>query len=326
MSRLRTDGKKLFINAGTLFIFLAGLLIALYPSISSRWNSIRSARLSSDYTQKMTSGENLEEYKQMIAEAQKYNTTLFVPSVPDAFSIRDGIEDKEYENLLNLNGDGMMGYVEIPVIKVELPVFHYTKEDVLLKGAGHLLGSALPVGGERSHCVISAHRGLPNAEMFSNLNLMEEGDRFYFHILNETFAYEVDQILEVMPTEVDSLSTVEGKDYATLVTCTPYGVNTHRLLVRGHRVPYSAELHSEDQSSAQRKDPFRILFQILSVLAGLAISAVFISIQTVMSKKRRTSVEDTLLKDTPENEDNRSGTVEQDQDINSIQEHDEKQR
>ena len=129
-----------------------------------------------------------------------------------------------------------------------------------------------------------------------------------------------------MPTEVDSLSTVEGKDFATLVTCTPYGVNTHRLLVRGHRVPYSAELHSEDQSSAQRKDPLRILFQILSVLAGLAISAVFISIQTVMSKKRRTSVEDALLKDTPENEDNRSGTVEQDQDINSIQEHDEKQR
>ena len=303
MSRLRTDGKKLFINAGTLFIFLAGLLIALYPAISSRWNSIRSARLIGDYTQKMTSGENLEEYKQMIAEAQKYNTTLFVPSVPDAFSIRDGIEDKEI-----------------------LPIFHYTKEDVLLKGAGHLLGSALPVGGERSHCVISAHRGLPNAEMFSNLNLMKEGDRFYFHILNETFAYEVDQILEVMPTEVDSLSTVEGKDFATLVTCTPYGVNTHRLLVRGHRVPYSAELHSEDQSSAQRKDPLRILFQILSVLAGLAISAVFISIQTVMSKKRRTSVEDALLKDTPENEDNRSGTVEQDQDINSIQEHDEKQR
>ena len=287
MSRIRKGQNRLFINIGFLIVFLIGLLIALYPTISSRWNSYRNFRLISEYREDIKTDDRQNIYDKLIDQAREYNQRLYVPSVPDAFSIRDGIRDQEYESLLNVHEDGMMGYVEIPVIKVELPVYHYTTEEVLRQGAGHLLGSALPVGGNRSHCVISAHRGLPNAVMFTDLNLVEEGDRFYFHVLNQTLAYEVDQILEVLPTEVESLSAVNGKDYATLITCTPYGVNTHRLLVRGHRIEYSEAVHVEDQTVSERRDPNRLLYQVLSVIAGLAISGIIITIQAVIGRRKK---------------------------------------
>ena len=287
MSRLGTDGRKILTNILFIFAFLAGLLIALYPAISSKWNEMRSARLISQYEDKVSDDSWQKEMEKMIAAAQAYNESLFVPAVPDAFSTRAGVRDEEYEGLLNLAGDGMMGYVDIPVIGVRIPVYHYTTDDVLLQGAGHLLGSALPVGGDRSHCVVSAHRGLPNAVMFTDLNLLKDGDRFYFHVLHDTFAYQVDQILEVLPTEVESLAAVKGEDLTTLVTCTPYGINTRRLLVRGHRIPFEENIYKEDQMTVERRNPHHILFQFLSILAGVAISAAFIRFRILINKGRK---------------------------------------
>lgn len=267
--------KKLIRNIAFAVFFLIGMGITFYPMISSRWNQYRESLLVTEYMEQVNANAGSEYYKQMIETAQAYNQTLDVPSVPDAFSIREGIQDKEYEALLNDSGSGLIGTVEIPVIKVNIPVYHYTNSTSLEKGAGHLLGSALPVGGESTHCVISAHRGLPNQKLFTDLNLVEAGDVFYFHVLDQTFAYEVDQILTVEPSQVESLSVVYGKDYATLVTCTPYAVNTHRLLVRGHRIPYSDEEYEEVVKTAvPRSDKNYMLMQALCVVIGVVIAVI----------------------------------------------------
>ena len=218
-----------------VIIFIAGLLILLYPTISDRWNRYRDDQLKSEYAQTVTTLDRDDREKEFQA-ASLYNKTLIGLPVPDAFSIRESRKDEEYESLLNVNGDSMMGYVTIPSINVSLPIYHYTTGEVLEKGAGHLAGSSLPTGGESTHTVISAHRGLPSAKMFTDINLLEKGDIFQFHILDQLLTYEVDQIREVDPDETSDLEIIEGKDYATLLTCTPYGINTRRLLVRGHRV------------------------------------------------------------------------------------------
>lgn len=174
----------------------------------------------------------------MLESAKKYNAKLTGVIREDAFSLTDrksGSQDSEYMNLLNVNG--IIGYVEIPSIDVYLQIYHTTSQDVLQKGAGHLEGSALPVGGLGTHTVITAHRGLPQAKLFTDLDQLQIGDYFCFHVLGETLAYQVDQIKVVEPTDTEPLNAVPGKDYATLMTCTPYGINSHRLLVRGIRVP-----------------------------------------------------------------------------------------
>lgn len=271
-------------------IFLTGLLIAVYPYIAYRWNARRDEKLIAGYTKTYTEGGETdweEDCAERIREAQAYNQSLYVPSVPDAFSIRDGVRDPVYEAYLNPQGSGMMGYVEIPAIEVELPIYHYTTDSVLNQGAGHLLGSALPVGGEGTHCVISAHRGLANARMFTDLNLLREGDRFYFHILDQVFAYEVDQILVVEPTEVDALKAFEGEDLATLVTCTPYAVNTHRLLVRGHRIPYSEETIALERQEAPRSDTNYLAAQALCVAAGIGIAWLIVALIQLFGRKKK---------------------------------------
>lgn len=285
-------GSKGFTKKRLIFavVFLAGLLIAVYPYIAFRWNAWRDSKLIAGYTETFKEGNPEEteiEYEKMIREAQFYNRGLSVPTVPDAFSIRDGIEDPEYESLLDPQGTGMMGYIEIPVIEVELPIYHYTTDSVLKKGAGHLLGSALPVGGVKTHCVVSAHRGLANSKMFTDLNLLREGDRFYFHILNQVFAYEVDQILVVEPTEVDSLRAFEGEDLATLVTCTPYAVNTHRLLVRGHRVDFDEEVAVQERQEAHRNDTNYLLMQALCVVIGIVLAFIIVSVMRLHGKRSR---------------------------------------
>lgn len=171
-------------NIGLVLLFLVGLSILLYPTVSSKWNAYRANQLISNYTG-MIKNDTDEELNAMIQKAYNYNETLQKEAVPDAFSMRDGIKDDVYESLLNLNSDGMMGYIELPSIDITLPIYHYTTEDVLKKGVGHLLGSSLPVGGKSTHSVLSAHRGLPSAELFTNLNLLEKGDYFLLHILNQ---------------------------------------------------------------------------------------------------------------------------------------------
>ena len=256
---MRKNKKKNYIGLGLLF--LIGLSILLYPMISDAWNKHRDNLLISKYSSSVSSNNNSEELDSMWKAAEKYNEQIKQESVPDAFSVRDGEKDSTYESLLNLNGDGMMGYVEIPVIDVKIPIYHYTTDESLEKGAGHLFGSSLPVGGESTHAILSAHRGLPSAKLFTDLNLVKEGDVFYLHILNQTLAYEVDQIQTVLPDQTESLAITEGKDYVTLVTCTPYAVNTHRLLVRGSRTVYVEEEESNETipQKLAKTDPKKVL-------------------------------------------------------------------
>lgn len=181
-----------------------------------------------------------EDCDRLRAAAAEYNQNLFLSG--SHYEMTDE-QLEEYESLLNVSGDGVMGYVEIPAIDCRLPIYHGTGEDVLQVAAGHLEWTSLPVGGENTHCVISGHRGLPSAKLFTQLDQLQEGDLFYLYVLDETLAYEVDQIVTVLPDELEELEITQGADYCTLFTCTPYGINSHRLLVRGHRVevPETAE-------------------------------------------------------------------------------------
>lgn len=253
---------------------LIGLAVLLYPPVSMKWNSYRQSRLVSAYEQEVNDSQSQARNIEQVTAAQKYNQTLFAPAVPDAFAIRNGVRDAFYEKLLNISGNGMIGHIDIPAIKVDLPIYHYTTPEVLEKGAGHLLGSALPVGGTSTHSVISAHRGLPTAIMFTNLDRLEPGDHFYYHVLGQVFAYEVDQIQTVKPSELDSLKAATGEDLSTLVTCTPYGVNSHRLLVRGHRIPYSETVLEEDVAHSHSSISYKRL--LISVLIGLAASGLIL--------------------------------------------------
>ena len=210
----------------------AGLCLLLYPSVSDWWNSMHSSRAVANYTEEV---EALDEgkYDEMLSAASEYNEGLL--SRATDYALTEG-QEAEYESLLDLDGSGVMGYIEIPSINVSLPIYHGTSDSVLQVGVGHLEWSSLPVGGDGTHCVLSGHRGLPSAKLFTNLDRLVEGDRFTIRVLGESLVYEVDQVLIVEPDDVSALAVVEGRDLCTLVTCTPYGINSHRLLVRGHRV------------------------------------------------------------------------------------------
>ena len=215
-----------------LVALLAGLSLLLYPFLADYWNSMHQSRAIATYMNAVTELDN-NDYEGMLEEAQAYNDAL--PGNPDRF-LPSEEEHQRYENLLSISGDGIIGYVEIPSIHVSLPFYHGTDEDILQVAAGHIEGSSLPVGGEGTHCVISGHRGLPSARLFTDIDQLTEGDIFTLLVLDETLTYEVDQIRIVEPEDISLLEIEEGKDLCTLVTCTPYGVNSHRLLVRGHRV------------------------------------------------------------------------------------------
>ena len=215
-----------------ILIFITGLAVMAYPTVSDYWNSFHSSRAIMSYTEAV-SGMSDEEYDRLYAAAEAYNDRIHNRANP--FLVSDE-EKADYESLLNVGGNGIMGYIEIPSIKVSLPIYHGTSESVLQVAVGHLEWTSLPVGGTSTHCVLSGHRGLPSAKLFTDLDRLVEGDRFLLYILDEVLTYEVDQILIVLPEDVSALQLVDGQDYCTLVTCTPYGINTHRLLVRGHRV------------------------------------------------------------------------------------------
>ena len=215
-----------------VFILLIGLSLLLYPSVSDYWNSFHQTRAIATYAENVAKLDN-NQYDQLWEEARAYNEALCFRSNPYYLSEE---QKAQYESLLDVSGLGVMGYIEIPEIDVSLPIYHGTEESVLQIAVGHLEWSSLPVGGMSTHCVLSGHRGLPSAKLFTNLDKLREGDTFLLRVLDEVLTYEVDQILIVEPQEIDALKIVEGKDYCTLVTCTPYGINTHRLLVRGHRI------------------------------------------------------------------------------------------
>lgn len=215
-----------------ILVFLAGLSLLLYPTVSDYWNSLHQSRAITQYAEQVAELDN-DVYEQLWADAHSYNQTLLDKA--DRYEMTDE-EQAEYESLLNVSGNGIIGYIEISKIGCSLPIYHGTDEAVLQIAVGHIEGSSLPVGGESTHAVLSGHRGLPSAKLFTDLDKLVTGDTFVLRILDETLTYEVDQILIVEPYEMNALEIEEGKDYCTLVTCTPYGINTHRLLVRGHRV------------------------------------------------------------------------------------------
>lgn len=214
-----------------VLIFLLGLSLLLYPSVSDYWNSFHQTRAIATYAEEVAN-LNRDLYDEIWAAADLYNASL--TDRDNAYLLSDA-QKEEYQQLLNVSGLGVMGYIEIPGIDCSLPIYHGTEESVLQIAVGHLEWTSLPVGGESTHCVLSGHRGLPSAKLFTNLDRLEVGDLFMLRILDEVLTYEVDQILIVEPQDTEALQIVEGMDYCTLVTCTPYGINTHRLLVRGHR-------------------------------------------------------------------------------------------
>lgn len=224
--------KSSFVTAILIAAFFIGALLLLYPTISDFWNSFHQSRAIASYAEQVA---DLDEnaYDRLWEDARIYNKTL--GDRMNRFVMAEE-QKKAYAALLNIADNGVMGYIEIPKVRCNLPIYHGTDEAVLQVAIGHVPGSSLPVGGESTHCVLSGHRGLPSAKLFTNLDELETGDVFMLRVLDETLTYEVDQIRTVLPNELGDLAIVEGEDYCTLVTCTPYGINSHRLLVRGHRV------------------------------------------------------------------------------------------
>ncbi len=269
-------------------LFLAGLSLLLYPLVSNEWNEYRQSKLISTYDEAVAEQEaaGTIDYITEKNQALDYNEALKPYILPDSFAAAKDSEeaDEEYMSCLNLTGDGMMGYVEIPKIQVKLPIFHTTGEKILETAAGHLEGSSLPVGGEGNHAVISAHRGLPSAALFTDLDRLTEGDCFLLYILDDVLCYKVDQVSVVEPEDTSALAAEDGKDLVTLLTCTPYGVNSHRLLVRGYRVPYE-EVEDETVAASDFLGPSLHTNYLLWVIVGLAATGIFIFLLYLYDKK-----------------------------------------
>ena len=223
--------KRNWITPFLILILLVGLSLLLYPTVSDYWNSFHQSRAIASYAEDVAKLDTVQ-YDDLWKAAKKYNEALAKGDIN--YVLKDEQKEK-YESLLNVSGTGVMGYIEIPSINCSLPIYHGTDEAALQIAVGHLEWTSLPTGGESTHCVLSGHRGLPSAKLFTDLDRLVEGDIFVLRVLDEVLTYEVDQILIVEPEETEALQIEKGKDYCTLVTCTPYGINTHRLLVRGHR-------------------------------------------------------------------------------------------
>ena len=256
-----------------ILIFLVGLSVMLYPSVSDAVNRKHQSRAVAGYAEEVEQLSDAD-YQTYFDAADAYNRQL--NTTPNAFYKPDLVSG--YAQTLDISGTGIMGYLTIPKISVELPIYHGTDEGVLQVAAGHLEGSSLPVGGAGTHAVISAHRGLPSAKLFTNLDELEVGDRFTITVLNRVLTYEVDQISIVLPTEIDQLLPTEGMDYVTLMTCTPYGINTHRLLVRGKRVETTeSQKHIRVAADAFRIEPIIVapilaIPMLLAALVGVLVA------------------------------------------------------
>lgn len=256
-----------------ILIFLVGLSVMLYPSVSDAVNRKHQSRAVAGYAEEVEQLSDAD-YQTYFDAADAYNRQL--NTTPNAFYKPDLVSG--YAQTLDISGTGIMGYITIPKISVELPIYHGTDEGVLQVAAGHLEGSSLPVGGAGTHAVISAHRGLPSAKLFTNLDQLEVGDTFTITVLDRVLTYEVDKISIVLPTETDELKIAEGKDYVTLMTCTPYGINTHRLLVRGRRVETPDQYkHLRVTAEALKIEPIIVapimaLPMLLILLIGMLLS------------------------------------------------------
>lgn len=277
--------------SGILFglMFLLGFAILIYPTVSNQWNTYRQNQLISSYEEligKMAEEDFTKEWE----KANAFNDTIIHNNIfGDVFGENgDDIKNTEYWQILNVGNDGVMGYVSIPKINVKLSIYHGTADDVLQTGIGHLNGTKLPIGGESTHSVLAAHRGLPSARLFTDIDQLERGDMFYIHVLDETLAYQVDQILDMVDkddseTLQKALQIEEGQDYVTLFTCTPYGVNSHRLLVRGTRVPYNGEEEIESTAAESMLKSIQNYYMIYLIL-GLSVTLLVILLMKFLIK------------------------------------------
>lgn len=277
-------------------IFLLALLLTLYPVISNLYNQEHQSQIQTAYREvlEQTDTSELERIRQ---EAIAYNAAITPGTVEEAYS-QEAIQtaSENYVNQLDLSGTGIMGYVEIPTISVDLPIYHGTGSDSLDRGTGHLLGSSLPVGGESTHTIVTGHSGMASQKMFTDLEQLQEGDVFFLHVLDEVLAYQVDAIHTVLPHDTAYLRIVQGEDLCTLVTCTPTGVNTHRLLVRGRRIPYeemavvqeTASIH-EEVSSSHWEDQywFGIRLGVMAMVSIVLLVNAVLFIQKKRSKPPR---------------------------------------
>lgn len=268
-----------------LLVLVVAFAVLLYPTVSSYVNEKNGSKVVSNYDAESVRLSNAEKEK-MLEDARAYNKEMLSNiDLIDPFSQGEKSLDARYESLLNIDGSGMMGYIRIPKIKVEIPIYHGTSESVLQAGVGHFWGTSLPVGGESTHTVLTGHRGLPTKTLFTNMDKLVKGDVFYIKVLDETLAYKVDQILTVLPEETEALSIVPGQDYATLVTCTPYAINTHRLLVRGHRIPYEEAVKIEKNTSTGIELSFTT--KVLIVTLGIIFIGLVIAMLYSLYDKRR---------------------------------------
>ena len=269
-------------NNSTLFlvlILLVGMSLILYPSVSDYWNSFHQSRAIANYAEAVAEIDN-ELYQALWVSAEEYNRRLAEIGVQWKPS-EELLE--AYERELSVSGSGVMGYIEIPKIGCQLPIYHSIRESVLQVAIGHIEGSSLPVGGESTHCILSGHRGLPSARLFTDLDQLKEGDTFLLRILDETLTYQVDQIRIVLPFELDELNILPGQDLCTLVTCTPYGVNSHRLLVRGHRIENAPEARQIRVTG----DAFLIDSAIVAPLVALPMLLALLVMLLVSSARKR---------------------------------------
>ena len=276
MSWLKKNGLTLIL----LLTLLIGAGLIAYPSFANWWNSFHQSRAVASYAETVAN-MNTEEYERIISKSQAYNRKL---SRSGILWTLDEDEEKEYKEQLDIGTSGIMGYIDIPKIDVMLPIYHGIDESILQVAVGHIPGTSLPVGGEGSHCVVSGHRGLPSARLFTDIDKLVGGDSFTITVLNKTLTYEVDQIRTVLPTDLSDLQIEKGKDYVTLVTCTPYGINTHRLLVRGHRIE-NADGDASVIADALQIEPIYIAPFIAVPILILLIIGMFI--MTGMRTRRR---------------------------------------
>jgi len=260
-----------------ILMFFVGLSMLLYPTVSDLWNSVHQSKAIATYSETVAQMDNAE-YKQMWKDAEEYNKSVWIGT--DAYNL-DAEQEELYNSLLNIGGSGVMGYIDIPKINCILPIYHGTDEGVLKTAVGHLEWSSLPVGGEGTHCVLSGHRGLPSAKLFTNLDKLAEKDIFMLQILDNTLTYEVDRILIVEPDDISALLKSGGNDYCTLVTCTPYGINSHRLLVRGHRI----ENTPVSEQARVTADAIRIEPVIVAPVLAVPMIAVLLVFMMLGDKK-----------------------------------------
>lgn len=286
----RNNKKKsnLVSNIMITLLFVVGLLVLLYPTISDTWNRYRNQKLIVEYDDVLATLTE-EDYSKLWKDAREYNDKHVVNVFSDTFNDEDYQLTHPYDQLLNPTGDNIMGYIDVPKLGQRLAIGHGTGAYILERGVGHVEGTSLPIGGPSTHAVLAGHRGLPSAKIFSDMDQIEKGDKFFLYILNEVLAYEIDQIEVVLPDEADLLQIEKGQDLVTLLTCTPYGVNSHRMLVRGHRIPYEPEDIIEQRNKWSLNERER---PILIAVGGLIILFIIIIVMKMIAAKKKRKKEE----------------------------------